>query len=129
MTDDDNRAYIESMYAQEADRALRGHRADALGLWREVAAGNFHPNVQVWLTEVAEKVLGADAKTAKERPSAVLRAVGLSGVIDKHLAVREAAQTWRSFENLDGGRGPTLDQMAAELGVDPETLKNEMRKG
>lgn len=126
---DDDEVCMNSGIVRDAMRALKGDRAAALEMWKLVSAGSTDPAVRVWLREVAHGVLEADAEPAKERPGAVLRAVGLSGVIDKHRAVREAAQTWRSFENLDGGRGPTLDQMAAELGVDPETLKNELRKG
>lgn len=71
-------------------QAIDGDRRASLQMWAKVAAGTLDADVAVWLRHVAEGLLDAESKPAgRLRDSAIVRALGLAGNIDKHRELRE----------------------------------------
>ena len=75
---------------QETQQAIDGDRDASLALWKRVARGELNADVRVWLQHVADAVLDAESKPGgRNRDSAIVRAVGLFGKIDKHRELRK----------------------------------------
>lgn len=70
--------------------AMDGDRRASLQKWEQVARGEFTSEVRLWLQHVAEGVVDAESKPAgRLRDSAIVRAAGLAGNVDKHRELRE----------------------------------------
>jgi len=62
-------------------------------MWGRVARGDFTPEVTIWLAGVGARLLEADrTKATVGRDRAIVRAVGLSGVADRHETLRSLAE-------------------------------------
>ena len=96
--------------------AIDGDRDASVRMFERAARGEFDEDVCAWMRHVAEGVLDAQSKDAgRLRDSAIVRALGLDGKVDKHRELRIAIQTLRGF----GDKG--LDLVAfARTGRPPE---------
>jgi hypothetical protein len=88
-------------------------RSESLQFWAQVAAGEFTDDTKDWLRLIAKRVVAADQANLKVRNGEIVRAVGLSGKLDRYAEMREYIDTITSFEY---DRGPfTRKQLADAL--------------
>lgn len=99
----------------ETCKAIDGDRRASLAMFERVAKGDFSLEVTSWLQQVANAVLDAESKPAsRNRDSAVMRALGLAGNVDKHRELREFVSVLRDF-----GCDRPARVRAAKSGVPP----------
>jgi hypothetical protein len=84
---------------QVTDSAMtKGDRNSSLEMWNAVAHGEFSNDTKIWLQHVATGVLDAESKDAgRLRDSAILRALGLTGVVDKNRGLRQFCDALIAF--------------------------------
>lgn len=76
-------------WGRNDQRAHEGDRTAALGKWKELASGRISMSTLLWLQGVAEDVLCADTCDKKARPNELVKAIRLSGRVDRHRELRE----------------------------------------
>lgn len=84
---------------QVTDSAMtEGDRNSSLQMWQAVAHGEFSNDTKIWLQHVATGVLDAESKDAgRLRDSAILRALGLTGVVDRNRGLRDFCDVLIAF--------------------------------
>lgn len=108
-------------FNQSTQLAIEGDRRASLAMWQKVAQGDLSLEVRAWLQHVAEGVLDAESKPAgRLRDSAIVRAGGLAGNVDKHRELREFAAV---LDEVGAPRARIISAVRSNgraLGVQPE---------
>jgi len=80
--------------------AISGDRKSTVKMWERIANGGaFNRDVQYWLQSIAVNLVDAESKPASLglRDRAIVRALGLEGIPDKHRELRDLASDMKGF--------------------------------
>ena len=86
-------------------------------IWRAIADGRANlAERDIWVQHVAQKVVDTVISTdANKRGEAALKALGFTGVFDKHREAREELEVLLAFAENDGNGQPSRRQLAQHL--------------
>lgn len=100
--------------SQQFCNALEGNRDSALKMWRQVADGKWDIEAKLWCQEIAKRLLAEDnPPSAKRKPDAIQKAVGLAGKKNTHEKIDEICMFHALVKNLDAPEAGRKEMMEA----------------